>query len=178
VGTRARVALAGRQQGASLSSAPAASRAFDRLAIDMYLTLRNLDGQWQDIALTCGDAVALLDAKERCVEAWREPLRARLDALFGAMAVALETLGPEERDAAITFHRRLVEPYFVESPYCRRAGDDALGTAFAAHPTDIVHAGAEGAPSPLGALLGAYTLGGPRAARRGGLDWLRPELDQ
>ncbi|MES2639359.1 MAG: hypothetical protein V4850_07735 [Myxococcota bacterium] len=144
----------------------------------MYLTLRNLDVRWQNLVVVCGDAVALLEAKERCVEAWREPLRARLDALFGAMAVALEPLDPEERAAAISFHRRLVEPYFVESPYCRRTDDDALGMSHAAGGTDIVHAGAEGAPSPLGALLGAYTLGGPRAAGRGGLDWLRLELDQ
>lgn len=155
------------QQKASLPSNPVASCTFDRLAIDMYLTLRNLDLQWQNIALSCGDAVALLDAKERCVAVWRKPLRARLDALFDALAAALEALPPEERDAAITFHRRLVEPYFVESPYARRNEAD---------PMDVLHAGAEGAPTPLGALLGAYTLAGRRAPH--GLDWPRRALEQ
>lgn len=135
------------------------SSTFERLSIDMYVTLRNLELQWQSIAAACDDAVALLDAKERCVTAWREPLRARLDALFDEMGVELEGLLPEARRAAVAFHSRLVRPYFQRNALGRAAGERPLGYVGADGRLEVVYAGVEQATTPLGSLLGVYGLG-------------------
>lgn len=160
-----------------MSVLPAVSP-IDALSIRLFATLTDLDARWRHAAARCSDAAALAAARDRCVAEWRAPLYARLDTLFAEMSELLATLDVDQRHAATTFHRQLVQPYFLQSPFARRAVDKPLGYAGDFGLVEMIFAGAERAETPLGALLGAYALEcGPSAAHRGRLDWACAQID-
>jgi 2-polyprenyl-3-methyl-5-hydroxy-6-metoxy-1,4-benzoquinol methylase len=155
-----------------------ASSALDTLTLSLYGWLAELQAEWHRRAATCLDADAVPAAAEAFVREWREPVTARLDATYAEMSGLLEEVTPEERARAALFHQRLVQPFFFQSPFCRRAVDKPLGYPGDFGLVEMIFRGREEATTPLGAILGSYALGaGPSEAHRGRLAWAHRVLD-
>ncbi|MFN7143355.1 MAG: class I SAM-dependent methyltransferase, partial [Myxococcota bacterium] len=129
-------------------------------------------------AAAATDAASLAGIAAGCVAEWEAPVQARLDATFAEMTSVYLDLPAEARAPSLALHRRLVQPFFLGSPFCRRAVDKPLGYAGDFGLVEMIFAGREEAVTPLGALLGAYALGaGPSAAHRGRAPWAHRVLD-
>ena len=129
------------------------------------LHLSGLEAEWHRRAAACADVDAVAAAFDACVAEWGPALRTRLDAEYAEMTDLLAALSPEERARSLALHRRLVQPLFLASPFCRRAIDKPLGYPGDFGLVEMIFTGREESQTPLGALLGAYALGvGPSAA--------------
>lgn len=155
-----------------MTALPKPTSPLDDATLALYGYLAGLDAAWHRRAAACRDDDALADAFAACVAEWTEPVRARLDAIYAEMSAQLAELTPEARARSTALHRRLVQPFFLGSPFCRRAIDKPLGYPGDFGLVEMIFAGREEAATPLGQVLGAYAFGaGPSAAHRGRSPW-------
>ncbi len=161
-----------------MTATPKLASPLDEATFAVYTYLAGLEAEWHRRAAACADADALLAEHQACVEEWTGPVQERLDALFVPMTALWEAMPGAERTRSLALHRRLVQPFFLQSPFCRRAVDKPLGYPGDYGLVEMIFAGREEANSPLGTLLGAYALTvGPSAAHRGRLPWAHRQLD-
>lgn len=144
----------------------------DQLTMKLYARLAGLEAEWHARSAACTSADSVAAESARCTAEWRGPLTAELDALYAEMSAILPTLGADARTRSMGLYRRLVQPFFLQSPFVRRATDKPLGYPGDYGLVEMIFRGREMAATPLGAVLGSYALGaGPSEAHRGRLPW-------
>lgn len=149
----------------------------DQLTLEIHDVLCEVDRHWRD---ELGhDGGGLPAVRNRFVDAWRPVLKARLDPLYAAMAEALPELRPAQLTQSEALYRALVQPWFLQSAFVRRAFDKPLGYPGDYGLVEMIFGGREAAATPMGRLLGDYALHvGPSAAHRGRLPWAQSWLDR
>lgn len=149
----------------------------DDYTLEMCELLAEVEREWRVAAARARRPEAVTEARGAFVTRWAPPLRERLDHLFAAMTPLVERLPAEDLAASRTLHHQLVQPFFLQSPFCRRATDKPLGYPGDYGLVEMIFRGREGSPGPVGALLGNYALQvGPSEAHRGRLPWALEEL--
>lgn len=151
--------------------------ALDEYTLEMCELLAEVEREWRVAAARARRPEAVTEVRSAFVERWSAPLRERLDHLFGAMTPLVERLPAEDLSSSRSLHHQLVQPFFMQSPFCRRATDKPLGYPGDYGLVEMIFRGREGTPGPLGSLLGNYALQvGPSEAHRGRLPWAVEEL--
>lgn len=140
----------------------------DRSTLELHGWLRELEGASQRVAAEPTDRGIGPTAADRFVAERRERVRARLDEAYSTLSMGISELPNHRREASARMHAALVRPFFLHSPFCRRMLDQPWPAAPDFALVEMLHAGADHAPSPLGRLLGLYALDvGPHVVERG-----------
>ncbi|MDP2304728.1 MAG: class I SAM-dependent methyltransferase [Pseudomonadota bacterium] len=146
------------------------------LSWQMYEFLRRMEGDWHQRFAETADPVGAAEAFGRD---WKPTATDQLDALFAAMSEQMDLLPTEELRRQEAGVRMLLHPWFLLSPFCRRVVDWPLGYPGDYRAVEMVFAGREAATTPIGNVLGNYTLGtGPCEAHRGRAGWAHARIDE
>lgn len=144
-------------------------------AREMRTLFLHLTDEW-NVRLTEADDIS--SAASQFVSDWAPAIKDRLDGLFAAMSLEVDALPPEELRRAEPVVRAFLQPYFLLSPFCRRVVDWPLGYPGDYRAVEMLFSGKEVGSSPVGTLLGNYTLGvAPCAAHRGRAPWTHTQVD-
>lgn len=146
------------------------------LNTELHQFLVDLDHEWRRRHAEAAEPAFIADT---FVTEWQPRVRERLDGLFARLSATVEGVDDESRARAVATHRLLIQPYFVTSRFCRRCLDKPLGYPGDFGAVEMIFAGTETEPAPMGRLLGGYTLeSGPCEAHRGRLPWTHARLGE
>ena len=102
-----------------------------------------------------------------------------LDASYASLTELDISLSPQDRQACLAYHRALLQPYFLQSQFVRRALDKPLGYAGDFGVNEMLFDNHVNGISPLSMLLSHYALNnGPARAHRARLPWAHNHLWQ
>ena len=152
--------------------------ALEELTRKLCIRLHFIEAEWHRRSLTCAGEEGLSAEANAFIQEWREALWAELDLIYAQMSPLLAAVPSEARFRINGLYRRLVQPFFMQSPFCRRALDKPLGYPGDYGLVEMIFRGREASATPLGAILGSYALNvGPSEAHRGRLPWAHRCLD-
>ncbi|HEX8820129.1 MAG TPA: class I SAM-dependent methyltransferase [Archangium sp.] len=116
------------------------------------------------------EQAAVLQRRIPEVTAW-------LDSLFARLTTLDSQLTEEERERALEHHRSAVQPFFLQSPFVRRAVDKPLGYPGDYVTVEMIFDTEDRGVSPLARLLTHYSINcGPGRAHRARVPWLLGQL--
>jgi SAM-dependent methyltransferase len=116
------------------------------------------------------EQVALLKKRLPEVSSW-------LDGLFGRLTTLDSQLTEEERERALEHHHSAVQPFFLQSPFVRRAVDKPLGYPGDYVTVEMIFESEDRGVSTLARILTHYSLNcGPGRAHRARVPWLLGQL--
>jgi hypothetical protein len=95
----------------------------------VYQYLGDLDTSWRWDVGPAQSSADVARLKEAFVERMRVPMRVALDPLFERLTLGMARAGEDERRAAASLYRQLVQPYWLQSRFVRRSADRPLGYA-------------------------------------------------
>jgi extracellular factor (EF) 3-hydroxypalmitic acid methyl ester biosynthesis protein len=114
------------------------------------------------------------------VEQWQEDVLQKynpmvteyLDGSYASLTELDACLSPDERVVCQAYHRALVQPFFLQSQFVRRALDKPLGYAGDYVVNEMLFENKHSGASPLAKLLSYYALNnGPARAHRDRMPW-------
>jgi len=95
-----------------------------------------------------------------------------LDASYASLTELDTELSPQDRGACQSYHRALLQPYFLQSQFVRRALDKPLGYAGDFGVNEMLFDNKPCGVSPISRLISHYALNnGPARAHRGRMPW-------
>jgi|GEM_PF-1458541 len=100
-----------------------------------------------------------------------------LDSYFGRLSELNHQLTEEERERALEHHRSAVQPFFLQSPFVRRAVDKPLGYPGDYVTVEMIFDSEDRGVSTLARILTHYSVNcGPGKAHRARVPWLLGHL--
>jgi extracellular factor (EF) 3-hydroxypalmitic acid methyl ester biosynthesis protein len=102
-----------------------------------------------------------------------------LDQAYASLTELDTCLSHSDQQACLTYHRSLVQPYFLQTQFVRRAFDRPLGYAGDYVTNEMLFENKRDGASPLARILSHYALNtGPARAHRGRMQWAHHHLWQ
>ena len=102
-----------------------------------------------------------------------------LDQAYASLTELDTCLSHHDQQACLSYHRTLVQPFFLQTQFTRRAFDRPLGYAGDYVTNEMLFENKSDGASPLARILSHYALNnGPARAHRGRMQWANHHLWQ
>ena len=117
--------------------------------------------------------------QDRLVEEYIPEVTQLLDQAYASLTELDACLSQHDRQACLTYHRSLVQPFFLQTQFVRRAFDRPLGYAGDYVTNEMLFENKSDGASPLARILSHYALNtGPARAHRARMQWTHHHLRQ